>query len=847
MSGPFEKPETRIETSCPLVLKIREEVDAWREKGYEGASETTRLLLNFWFNEDHVSNSSFFKYYFCQREAIETLIYLYEIKKIKTLRDLIINYDKKKKIAYNPHEDLFSKFCFKMATGSGKTKVMALAIVWSFFNRVMENDKNFIKNFLIIAPNIAVYERLRTDFEGGKIFKTDPLIPTELESYWDVEASMEDEITSKSSKGMIYLTNVQKLYERTVNNKDPNPVEVIVGSKPREKTAYEKIFNDLMKADDIAVINDEAHHVWDPDSKWNEFIQKLFKRFKKDGKMFGFQLDFSATPKKQDRGSLFEWIVTDYPLADAIQHGIVKRPIIGEVENAKETPSERADVVYRDYIEGGIRRWRKYRDVMTKVKKNPIIFFMATKTKEAEEIRDFLETKADFKGKVLLIHTNLKGEISEKEWVKLKEDSRSLDSDRDKYRAVVSVLMLREGWDVKNVNVIVGLRPYTSKANILPEQTLGRGLRLMFGPDSEFAETVDVFGSEAFINFIDAELKKEGVKIQRLREKDMPDVTNVFVDAKKAKKLDIEIPSISPKYTRSNRSFDDIKVENLPKGPFELDLKSFSIRKVAKGRDALTDEQIWKDQWNQTVPENFQSIVGYYSNRILRQCKIPSRTYELIPKLKEYIIKRLFGRELTEREINNKLFLRQFIESNIYSYLMTLFPRVINTLTITPQEVKLNIEPKKASHITPFLTRKETLKSKKCLLNAVPVDNNLEGRFCAFLDTAKDVKKYIKNSSNLNFYIEYVNKDKGISYYLPDFVIETNKGFFVVETKGVETEDVEYKDRRAVEWCEDASKLTKKKWKYMKVKQIIFDENQNIKTFDKFVGLIEAYQMASNY
>ena len=845
MIGPFDKPDKRIEAFCPLVLKIREEVDKWRESGYDGASETTKILLNFWFKDGHMINGRLFRYYFCQREAIETLIFLYEVRKIRTLRELVINYDINKKVAYNPHDDLFAKFCFKMATGTGKTKVMSLAIVWSFFNNILEQNKQFSKNFLIIAPNIAVYERLRTDFEGGKVFKTDPIIPNELQNYWDIDCVLEDETTSRSAKGRIYLTNVQKLYERSNDNNDLNPVEVIVGSKPREKTAYELIFDDLMKVDDISVINDEAHHVWDPDSKWNEFILKLFNRLKKDGKHFNFQLDFSATPKKQN-GGLFEWIITDYPLADSIKNGIVKRPIIGEVENAKETPSERADVVYRDYIEAGIRRWRKYREAMNKVKKNPIIFFMATKTQEAEDIRDFLETKSDFKGKILLIHTNLKGDISEKEWIKLREDSRNLDSDNDKYRAVISVLMLREGWDVKNVNVIVGLRPYTSKANILPEQTLGRGLRLMFGPSSGFEETVDVFGSDAFISFIDSELRKEGVRMQRMKEKEMPNITNIFVDPEKLK-FDIEIPSITPKYTRINRSFDDIKVENLPMGPFELDLKSYSIKKIATGRDALTNKQVWKDQWDQTIPENFESIIAYYSSRILRECKIPSRTYELIPNLKEYIVKRLFGRELTEYEMSNKLFLRQFIESGIYSYLLALFPRVINALTIVPQQVKLNIEPKKGSYIEPFLTRKEVYKPKKCLLNLVPIDNDLEGRFCIFLDQASDVIKFIKNDMNLNFYIEYVNKSKGISYYIPDFIIETDNGFFVVETKGVETEDVEFKDRRATEWCDDASKLTNKKWKYVKVKQIIFDENQNTKTFNKLAELIEAYQLATNY
>ena len=156
--------------------------------------------------------------------------------------------------------------------------------------------------------------------------------------------------------------------------------------------------------------------------------------------------------------------------------------------------------------------------------------------------------------------------------------------------------MLREGWDVKNVNVIVGLRPFTSKANILPEQALGRGLRLMFGPNSEFKETVDIFGSKAFVDFIDLELKKEGVKIERFKEKDLPNIINVFIDPAKIK-MDLEIPSITPKYTRINRSFDDIKVENLPKGPFELDFKSYSNKKTARGREALTNKEVWKDQW----------------------------------------------------------------------------------------------------------------------------------------------------------------------------------------------------------------------------------------------------------
>ncbi|MEM4067621.1 MAG: DEAD/DEAH box helicase family protein, partial [Candidatus Micrarchaeaceae archaeon] len=438
--NPSEEPEKRIPTTAPLVDKIREEVREWRINGYDGVSNTTRRLLEYWFFEEHYVNGKLFKYYFAQRESIETLVFLFEVRKHRNLRDLIINYDLTKKVAYNPNDDKFPKYCFKMATGSGKTLVMSLAIVWSYFNRTIEKNNDFASNFLILAPNIAVYERLKQDFENGNTFKIFPLIPDEYLHLWDMQTILGENVTSKNSKSVIYLSNIQKFYERS----DPpiNPVEELVGKKPSNsiKTG-DYLINAINSLDNISVINDEAHHVWDKDILWHQLIDKLFDSFDREGKNFSFQLDFTATPKRQDTGSLFGWIVTDFPLADAINSGIVKRPIIGEVENPVETPSERADVVYRDYIEGAIRRWKYYDDKMTKVNKKPILFVMATKTKEANEIKEYLETKKEFRGRTLLIHTDLKGDVSEKEWIQLKKDAREIDNGR-KYSAIVSVLML---------------------------------------------------------------------------------------------------------------------------------------------------------------------------------------------------------------------------------------------------------------------------------------------------------------------------------------------------------------------------------------------------------------------
>ncbi len=838
--NPFEEPEVRVESTAPLVEALRQEVRAWRESGYPGSSKTTMRLLQFWFDEEHKINEESFRFYFAQREAIETLIYIYEIKKFTKMSDLILNYDKTKKIAYNPNEYLFPKYCFKMATGSGKTYVMALAIVWSFFNNIIEKNNLFPRNFLILAPNIAVYERLAEDFSSGKIFNTGVLIPEEFQYLWDVDFVTEDYIPTRSSKGRVYLTNVQKVYER----EDPpiNPIQEIIGKKPTDSIRYyDRIISELESLDSLGIINDEAHHVWDKDLVWNQFILKCNDILKKRGKELSFQLDFTATPKRQDTGSVFEWVISDFPLADAIRCGIVKSPIIGELENPHETPSDKADVIYRDYIEGGCRRWSYYDKAMEKVGKQPVIFFMATKTSEAKDIYNYLQTKPEFKGRTLIIHTNLKGEISDKEWQKLKQETRDIDK-TNKYRAIVSVLMLREGWDVKNVCVIVGLRPFTSKAEILPEQALGRGLRLMFGPQSGYEETVDIFGTQAFVDFIDEEMKKQGVDIKRYKERDLPTITNIFPDTLRKIEYNFSIPLLSPKYKRENRSFKEIDVSTLPQGKFDLDLKIYTNIKKAVGRDALTEKERWRDRWEQPIPENYQSVVSYLTNIILRGCKIPSRNSELVEKLDEYISKRLFTTNVSQEIKEDYRFLQALSEPKVVDFLTELFVKVINKLTILSTEVKLESTTKVVKDIRPSLTRKKTYDPKKCILNLVPVANDFEYDFCKFLDDATDVRKYIKNDNNLNFYLEYVNEKKGLSYYLPDFIVISESENYIIETKGEESVEVKNKDKRAKEWCEDATQLTGNRWTYLKVPEHIFRNNQGIKSLKKLEDIVRAYE-----
>jgi type III restriction enzyme len=175
--------EARVSTA-PLVPAIREKLNAWRDGGHKGISDTTRILLNYWFYTDHrLPNGRKFAYHYFQREAVETLIYLFEVAKVRRHKGLVEAFATRSDLRLLQYDD-FAHYCVKMATGSGKTKVMSLAIAWQFFNAVAEARDDFAKTFLLIAPNVIVFERLRTDFEGGRVFRADPVVPPELEIFW---------------------------------------------------------------------------------------------------------------------------------------------------------------------------------------------------------------------------------------------------------------------------------------------------------------------------------------------------------------------------------------------------------------------------------------------------------------------------------------------------------------------------------------------------------------------------------------------------------------------------------------------------------------------------------------
>ncbi len=807
--------------TAACVPAIREAVKAWRADNYKGITDTTRELMNFWFCTDHVLyNGQSFRYHAAQREAIETLIYIYECKKIRTRKDLLEKFAFDTKDLRLPPYDDFARYCIKMATGSGKTKVMALAVVWQFANAIREDDTQYAKTFLILAPNVIVFDRLRSDFESGKIFRADPLIPKHFQWWWEMEYYMRGDTERTNSHGALYLTNIQQFYERATgsNSEESDIMTAMLGSPPpTAKTEITDFDERIAKRDGLLMaLNDEAHHTHDEENEWNKMIRKLHTV-----KSVTAQLDFSATPR-YSKGSLFAWTVFDYPLKQAILDRIVKRPIKG-ISKIDEAKSNIASTRYKGFLTAGVERWKEYNVQLESLKKKPILFVMMSNTDEADEVGDWLRSKypSEFGGdKTLIIHTDKSGEVSKKDLDDARKLARDVDHDKSPVNAIVSVLMLREGWDVQNVTVVVGLRPYSAKANILPEQTIGRGLRLMFrNMIDSYTERVDIIGNKAFMEFVDDLEKLEELKFDtfQIGKDKLKIITVQPVETKKD--YDIGVPDISPVLVRKKSLAEEINdidvmkfnINKLPlKGKDIEDVKTF----IYEGHDILTDEMLLEREYTIPPAQTAEEVIGYYARRISENIKLPSQFAVLAPKIREFFEHKAFGKTVDLTDIN----VIRAIAGNVASYVVIKeFEKALREIVIEHKEPQLLSANRFLSVTNPFPTSKKVLEAKKSVFNYTPCDNDFEYDFARFLEKAEDIKAFSKLPEQFGFCIQYTDSIANIRNYYPDFIALTGDCNWIVETKGREDIEVKLKDQAAVNWCHSATELTKESWRYLKV------------------------------
>jgi len=470
----------------PLVHKIRLGVKQWRDQGYEDASETTKALLRHWFETEHLlpradGATEPFRYYFSQREAVESVIWLYEMEKARDPYALI-KYDSSSAVSKGMFQEDWTRYVIKMATGAGKTKVMSLLLAWSYFHKKHESGSDLSTNFLIIAPNIIVLDRLRSDFEGLKIFFADPILPENgyqgqnWKDDFQLNIHIQDEIHLVSDSGNIFLTNIHRVFEsgKEPSFEDQDTTDYFLGKKPTGKTNESCVDLGMIirKVPDLVIMNDEAHHIHDSEMAWFKNLEDISNQLRLKDSKLSVQLDFTATPK-HDNGAIFIQTICDYPLVEAIRQGVVKTPVLPDAASrAKlvEKKSSKFTEQYADYLHLGYLEWKKVYQEFSGAGKKSVLFVMTDDTRNCDEVGQYLESRyPEFKDAVLVIHTKQNGEISEaatgkskKELDDLRKLSREIDAWQNPYKAIVSVMVLREGWDVRNVVSIVGLRPYKS-------------------------------------------------------------------------------------------------------------------------------------------------------------------------------------------------------------------------------------------------------------------------------------------------------------------------------------------------------------------------------------------------
>jgi type III restriction enzyme len=816
----------------PFVPELRKEVRKWREDNYKGASATSKALLNWWFKENHTTYGTGgiavpFRYYFAQREAVETIVWLYDVASVESKYDMV-KYDKIGRVSMDMFREDWLRFVIKMATGSGKTKVMSLLLAWSYFHKIYEEGSELARNFLLITPNIIVLERIKTDFVSLKIFNDDPILPDngyEGQNWQDdfqLTLHLQDDVRAISDTGNIFLTNIHRVFEGDIKEpsfEDEDTSDYFLGSKPVTKTNESRVdLGEIVRdVDELMVINDEAHHIHDEKMAWFRSIQDIHNKLLQKGKKISLQIDVTATPK-HNNGAIFVQTVSDYPLVEAIHQRVVKNPVLPDQASRAKLSEKQSSLFtekYEDYIKLGVEEWRKTYKELEPTGKKSILFIMTDDTRNCDDVADYLgKTYPDLKGAILTIHTNKSGEISEKvsgkdeeELRKLREQANAIDSMESPFKVIVSVLMLKEGWDVRNVTTIVGLRAYSAKSNILPEQTLGRGLRRMFFGRDDIEEYVSVVGTPAFMEFVES-IKAEGVELEKRKMgTGAGPITPIVieVDKENTKKdipsLDIELPILTPRIQREIREFS------------ENEKKEIIFREVVEDKIHHTTVL------DSSIEPNYQSAIGFFVQTIMKELRLFGCYDVLFGEVKEFVKDYLFENTVNLEDLN---VLRNLSEVEATKMIIETFKKEINNLTVRDvgdTEVKNYI---KISDSKPFVVNdKKYLLPKKSVFNKIVGDSEFELEFSDFLERCDDIISFAKNYYEVHFKLDYKNADGSIAYYYPDFFVkQDDKTIYVIETKGREDLDDPLKIERLKQWCDDANDRQKKiTYKMLYVKQ----------------------------
>ncbi|MBU0508889.1 DEAD/DEAH box helicase family protein [bacterium] len=856
-AGLFEDMLASSEQQNDFVNQLREEVRGWRESGYLGTALVTRRLLEWWFERDDERRAIGRRFFYCQQEAIETIIYLYEVQKRRKMPETV---------------DLI-RYALKLATGTGKTVVMALLVTWSTLHRRKVSGSSLSANFLVLVPNLTVRDRVSGKPRGDGLaysgehnlydaFDTippeyrDEFHPNVVVRNWQgipLEGKREDWIPEDVvEEGRFIPAAVLRAMRRRAQQ-DPNAV----------------IRRMLGGWRDLVVINDEAHHVYgekrtkksdDPAYiKWSKILDRISKAAK-----VSLVVDLSATPwygsgSPKPEGTLFEWLVCDFSVYDAFESGLVKVVRLPDPDEKghiyldlwDDVKGSRTKEEYLRGCKGAIASiyssWKKDFNEWGSMfdfarGPSPVLLCVADNATRAAWLFEHLTREYD-----LLRNPD---DEDRKRWVTIQVDSKVFDADKgneavlreivntvgrkglagEGVRCIVSVNMLSEGWDVQSVSHILGLRAFGSP--LLTEQIIGRGLRrtnydvlnqpLEERPEGS-EETVDAFG----IPFVGFPVEKR--KRPKTGEWGQKPVW-IEPDAKKAK-FRVRVPNVRSWAVGVTESLADlVRVEELP----EVKLNSketppdVNVRPVVGGQpEAIMTLDEFRKEWPllKTAFLIAEELFDSTNPGSAADLGIGPTFDELLDLSRRFLDSRLRILEVDGVKSDLRDVGIPFWRFPVLDILENAV-RGAGVAGVEPVPILGNPDWLDSANMRRFQWTGVLAEGKRCHTNKVPCHTDLEKRFSEFLDRASDVICYFKNE-RFGFSVTYYEGNRPRQYY-PDFIITAREADgrevkWLAETKGEIRPNTGLKSAAANLWCEKMSRTVHGHWRYLFLPQRKFE------------------------
>lgn len=830
-----------------LVNALRGRVKAWREQSYPSVTPITRQLLHHWNNPERER-----KLFFCQREAAETLIWLIEALPAE-----------KQGIAI-PKDNGLTRYACKMATGSGKTVVMAMVIAWQVLNKLANpQDRRFSDAVLVVCPNLTIKERLQVllPWKPGNYYERFDLVPRGL--------------LERLQQGRFQITNWH-LFQPKDDSRSRSVVQRGVES---DAAFCRRVLRELGSKQNILVISDEAHHAYRPAPLSEEVREKLspeeiaareeatvwISGLDKINSVRGinFCADFSATPfyiqgSGHEEGTPFPWIVSDFGLIDAIEAGIVKIPRVPVDDNTgalipryfhlwkwineRLPASERQTARRRAKPESVLREaqdalatlaseWKRVFDAFQQAGSPvpPVLIVVCDNTDLSKVVHEHiakgevlkeLENRPDQEVTLRIdtkllqeAESTLEGETKEEMAERLRKTVDTIgktewegegDPPGKHIRCVISVGMLNEGWDAQNVTQILGLRAFTSQ--LLCEQVVGRGLRRLNYDDFSEPEYVDVYG----VPFEVIPVKKKPVS-----RKEVVRISTLVRALPERRHLEITFPRVEG-YVCDVRQRIRINLESLPylridpaKAPTEVVVKpalGYRLQRpdrLGPGPEVLHDRNPFHRE--KRLQASVYEIAAEVVNRLRKKREDWEARHILFPQVLDAV-----WRYLEERVVVADPSV-PLEEIALLKYRQVIVERISQAIEPNVERgeppllpVIERFRPIGSTADVLFRTVRPCVGTTKSHISHVVLDAPSWEHSVAFqLERMSEVVAYARND-HLDFVIPY--EYQGVRHeYRPDYLIRWRlkngqEIRVILEVKGFETEQDQAKETAARRW-----------------------------------------------